>query len=135
MRHPEAYGAAASLSGYFRAAHDATTGDLFGGSARLRRASDLMWRLEHLPVPAVSVLVATSRQGEYDYRATQSFIEAARPPLQVSSITLESGGRNFHTWGREIPAALPWLSDRLAEGRQRGRRPAQQTVEVPVAGN
>ncbi|WP_377272237.1 alpha/beta hydrolase [Peterkaempfera sp. SMS 1(5)a] len=116
MRHPEAYGAAASLSGYYRAAVDTTTGDLFGGSARLRRESDLMWRLKHLPAPGVSVLVTTSRQGESDYRATQEFLAAVRPPLRASSITLGSGGHNFHTWSTEIPVALPWLADHLREG-------------------
>ncbi|MFF4649179.1 alpha/beta hydrolase [Streptomyces sp. NPDC001380] len=113
LRHPDAYGAAVSLSGYYRAAHDPTTGDLFHGSARLHQGHDLMWRLRHLPAPDVPVLVTTSRQGEADYRATRAFIAAARPPLRVSSITLPSGGHNFHTWKLEIPVALPWLAEHL----------------------
>lgn len=115
MRHPEDYGAAVSLSGYYKAAHDPTTGDLFGHSARLRQENDLMWRLAHLPPPTVSLLVTSSRHGESDYKATEQFIAAAHPPLMVSSITLPSGGHNFGTWKREIPAALPWLSDHLQQ--------------------
>ena len=115
MRHPHAYGAAAALSGYYRAAHDPTTGDLFGGSAQLYRENDLLWRLEHLPPPAVAVLVTTSRVGEANHRDTQRFIAAARPPLRVSSITLPSGGHNFRTWSLELPAALPWLADHLRQ--------------------
>ncbi|MGA5700448.1 alpha/beta hydrolase [Peterkaempfera bronchialis] len=116
LRHPDVYGAAVSLSGYYHAAHDATTGDLFGGSVRLRRENDLMWRLRHLPVPEVSLLVATSREGEGDYHATQRFIAAATPPLRVSSIILGSGGHNFRTWRQELPVALPWLAQHLRAG-------------------
>jgi S-formylglutathione hydrolase FrmB len=35
---------------------------------------------------------------------------------RISSIILESGGHNFNTWRREIPAALEWMSGRL-DGR------------------
>ena len=113
MRHPEAFTAAASLSGYYRSAEDSTTGDLFGGSAALRNQNDLMWRLRNLPDPAVSVLVASSRQGEYDYPATERFIAAVKGPMQVSSLILPSGGHNFATWNRETPQALRWLGARL----------------------
>ncbi|MFJ6214122.1 alpha/beta hydrolase [Streptomyces sp. NPDC092296] len=116
MRHPEAYSAAVSLSGYYQSAVDATTGDLFGGSARLRRENDLLWRLRHLASPPVSVLLASSREGEHDYEATQSFIAAVRPPMKVASITLDSGGHNFRTWNRELPVALPWLAEQLKVG-------------------
>jgi S-formylglutathione hydrolase FrmB len=32
---------------------------------------------------------------------------------RISSIILESGGHNFNTWRREIPATLEWVSGRL----------------------
>ena len=60
MRHPEVFPTAVALSGYYRAAEDATTGDLFRGSERRRREADLTWRLANLPVPRVSVLLAGS---------------------------------------------------------------------------
>jgi S-formylglutathione hydrolase FrmB/drug/metabolite transporter superfamily protein YnfA len=113
MRHPEAFAAAASLSGYYQSAEDSTTGDLFGGSRQLRNENDLMWRLRNLPAPAVSVLVASSRKGEFDYPATEKFIAAVKGPMQVSSLILPSGGHNFDTWNRETPQALRWLGQRL----------------------
>ena len=113
MRNPGAFTAAASLSGYYKAAEDGTTGDLFGGSQRLRNENNLMWRLKNLPAPDVSVLVASSRKGEYDYRSTQEFIAAVKGPMQVSSLILASGGHNFDTWNRETPLALRWLGARL----------------------
>ncbi len=36
-----------------------------------------------------------------------------REPTRISSIILESGGHNFNTWRREIPATLEWLSGRI----------------------
>ena len=116
MRNPGAFAAAASLSGYYKAAEDDTTGNLFGpgkGDQRLRNENDLMWRLKNLPAPEVSVLVTSSRQGEYDYRATEQFIAAVKEPMQVSSLILPSGGHNFDTWNRETPEALRWLAARL----------------------
>ncbi|MFC3984710.1 alpha/beta hydrolase [Streptosporangium jomthongense] len=125
MRHPEAFSAAVSLSGYFRAAVDVTTGDLFGGSARLREENDLMWRLRNLPVPPVSVLVTSSERGESGYADTRAFLALARDPMRTASLILPSGGHNFNTWNREIPQALPWLGERLHAPAAPGEHPAQ----------
>ncbi|MFC5906570.1 alpha/beta hydrolase [Streptacidiphilus monticola] len=116
MRDAGAYTAAASLSGDYAVRTDATTGDLFHGDARLRRQADLLWRLRNLPMPPVSVLVASSHSGEADYRATRAFIAAARPPLNVASLFLPSGGHNFDTWSRELPTALVWTANQLRAG-------------------
>ncbi|WP_042396492.1 alpha/beta hydrolase [Streptacidiphilus carbonis] len=113
MRHPEAFSAAASLSGYYASAVDSTTGDLFGGSQQLRNENDLMWRMKHLPMPRVSLLVASSLKGEGDYKATVAFAAAAKPPLEVSTMYLAEGGHNFGTWNKETPPALRWLSSKI----------------------
>lgn len=114
LRDPDAYAAAVGLSADYGAPRDATTGDLYGGSPGRRASNDLMWRLRHLPHPAVSLLVTSSRHGEHNYGATLRFIALAGGPTRVSSIVLPSGGHNFTTWSREIPPALCWLSARLA---------------------
>ncbi|MFG1809980.1 alpha/beta hydrolase [Streptomyces sp. NPDC049040] len=114
LRDPGCYGSAVGLSADYGAPKDATTGDLYGGDADRRRGNDLMWRLGHLPHPAVNLLVTSSRHGEHDYRATLRFIALAGGPTRVSSIILPSGGHNFTTWSREIPAALAWLSAHLS---------------------
>ncbi|POX41995.1 esterase [Streptomyces sp. Ru73] len=114
MRHPEAFSTGVALSGYYKAPIDPTTGDLFGGDARLQRENDLLWRQRHLPPPPVNLLVTTSKQGEANYKDTMRFIEGTKSPTEISSIILESGGHNFNTWRREIPPALTWLSSRLS---------------------
>ncbi|MET9257964.1 alpha/beta hydrolase-fold protein [Streptomyces sp. NPDC003717] len=122
MHHPERFGAGAGLSPYYKAPIDPTTGDLFHGDEGLRRRADLWWCLDHLPAPDTSLLVTSSKVGETNYQETLEFIDRAkrRGPTRVSSIILDSGGHNFNTWRREIPATLEWLGERLDSGSRNG---------------
>ncbi|MET7922787.1 alpha/beta hydrolase-fold protein [Streptomyces sp. NPDC005349] len=115
MHHPRVYGAGAGLSAYYKAPVDPTTGDLFHGDEALERHADLMWTLKHGRPPATSLLVTTSRRGESNYGNTMRFIREVKPPTGISSIVLDSGGHNFNTWRREIPATLAWVSARITE--------------------
>ncbi|MFD0310929.1 alpha/beta hydrolase [Streptomyces sp. NPDC127119] len=117
IHHPGTYAAGAGLSPYYRPPSDPTTGDLFHGDQELRDSADLVWYLKHRPAPDTSLLVSSSRQGESNYRETLRFIDLveARKPTRISSIILDSGGHNFNTWRREIPATLQWLSGRLSD--------------------
>ncbi|MEI5098572.1 alpha/beta hydrolase-fold protein [Streptomyces sp. PmtG] len=116
MHHPSVYGAAASLSGYYKAAQDVTTGNLFHGDKDLENQANLMWYLDHMPPPKTSLLLSSSKKGEGNYKDTLKFIDKVKPPTRVSSMILESGGHNFNTWRREIPNSLVWLSQRLTGG-------------------
>ncbi|NUR87211.1 MAG: prolyl oligopeptidase family serine peptidase, partial [Nonomuraea sp.] len=120
MTRPDAFSAAVSLSGYYKTIVDGTTGDLFGGDRALADRNDLMWRLARLPPPPVDVLVTSSRKGEAGYLPTERFLDAVRPPMRASSLILPSGGHNFSTWNRELPQALPWLVQQLADQRPEG---------------
>ncbi|MFD7902227.1 alpha/beta hydrolase [Kitasatospora sp. NPDC059722] len=116
MRHPEVFPTAVSLSGYYRAAEDPTTGDLFGGSRQRRDEADLMWRLKNLPQPKAAVLLAGTKQGDGDYKHdTEAFIDAVQSPgpMKVSYSMLETGGHNFETWSKLLPSSLEWLSEHL----------------------
>ncbi|WP_406451453.1 alpha/beta hydrolase-fold protein [Streptomyces sp. NBC_00876] len=115
LHHPSRFTASAGLSAYYKAAEDPTTGDLFHGDEAARNRADLLWTLDHGPQPDSSFLVTTSRHGEANYLATRQFVAKVHRPAQVSSIVLDSGGHNFNTWRREIPAALEWMSSRLSE--------------------
>ncbi|MFE4516202.1 alpha/beta hydrolase [Kitasatospora sp. NPDC056783] len=115
MEQPRTFSVAVSLSGYFKAAEDVTTGDLFGGSAQRRAEADLAWRLAHLPVPPLAVLLADSKSDGSTYADSSAFAAAARPPLVVAQETVDSGGHNFTTWDRLIPPALTWLSAHLRD--------------------
>ncbi|CNE28826.1 Conserved hypothetical protein (esterase?) [Mycobacterium tuberculosis] len=113
MRHSDVFSSAASLSGYYAAIKDITTGDLYGGSQVVRNENDLFWRLRHRPQPPISVLVTTSRVGEQNKDETQRFLSLVRPPMRASSLVLDSGGHNFQTWRRVLPQVLRWMSHAL----------------------
>lgn len=117
VHHPEVYAAGAGLSPYYKAPIDPTTGDLFHGNKRLRNEADLMWYLKNRPSPNTSLLVSSSKHGEANYKDTLDFIDLvkSKQPTRISSIILDSGGHNFNTWRREIPATLQWLSGRLSD--------------------
>ncbi|MFA1550862.1 alpha/beta hydrolase [Actinomadura chokoriensis] len=113
MRHSDVFSRAASLSGYYGAIKDITTGDLYGGSQAVRNENDLFWRMRHRPQPPISVLVTTSRTGEKNKDETQRFLSLVRPPMRASSLILDSGGHNFETWRRALPQVLRWMSHGL----------------------
>lgn len=117
MHHPGVYAAGAGLSPYYKAPVDPTTGDLFHGDKALRNRANLWWCLKHLPAPDTSLLVTSSKVGETNYKDTLRFIERVKDTgtTRISSIILESGGHNFNTWRREIPATLEWISGRLSD--------------------
>ncbi|MGJ5825906.1 alpha/beta hydrolase [Streptomyces ossamyceticus] len=117
VHHPGTYAAGAGLSPYYKAPIDPTTGDLFRGNKTLRNEADLFWYLKHRPAPDTSLLVTSSKQGEVNYKATLDFIALAeeKQPTRISSVILDSGGHNFNTWRREIPATLQWISGRLSD--------------------
>jgi enterochelin esterase-like enzyme len=116
MHHPAVFAAGAGLSPYYKAPIDPTTGDLFHGDRERKNRADLWWYLEHMPAPDTSLLVTSSKIGESDYKDTLKFIERVKATnlTRISSIILESGGHNFNTWRREIPATLEWISGRLS---------------------
>ncbi|MFJ9631343.1 alpha/beta hydrolase [Streptomyces sp. NPDC101175] len=118
MHHPGVYAAGAGLSPYYKAPIDPTTGDLFQGDATLRDEANLWWYLKHRPAPDTSLLVTSSKAGEHNYKDTLKFIDKVRAnnSTRIASIILDSGGHNFNTWRREIPATLEWLSGQLGNG-------------------
>ncbi|WP_019075442.1 alpha/beta hydrolase [Streptomyces hokutonensis] len=118
MHHPGVYAAGAGLSPYYKAPTDPTTGDLFQGDETLRNEANLWWYLKHRPAPDTSLLVTSSKAGEHNYKDTLKFIDRVRAnnSTRIASIILDSGGHNFNTWRREIPATLEWLSGRLGNG-------------------
>jgi enterochelin esterase-like enzyme len=117
MRDPNVYTSAVALSPDFAIKEDLTTGNLFGsGPARQKRidSHNLFWRMKHLPIPQVSVLIAASKHGDEDiYPKAQEFLRLAKAPLRTASIFPDHGVHNFNTWTSEMPAALTWQSQQL----------------------
>ncbi|MFF4735524.1 alpha/beta hydrolase [Streptomyces sp. NPDC001262] len=128
MRQPDVYPAAAALSGDYKVGSDPTTGKLFGSgpdAKQRQREHDLIWRLENMPVPRVSVLVTSSRKGEKNFGETEKFLKAVKQPMTASSIILPEGSHNFQTWRREIGPALEWMSQQLTFPQDTADKPKQ----------
>jgi S-formylglutathione hydrolase FrmB len=113
MMNSDKYTVAASLSGDYDAPEDITTGDLYD-TQQYRDLNNVMWRVEHLPKPPVSILLTSSRSGESDYTAVLRFQQlTAGSPTRTSTLIRNEGGHNFTTWNAEIPPAMQWLSNTL----------------------
>jgi S-formylglutathione hydrolase FrmB len=123
MLNPRQFPLAVSLAGYYQALQDHTTGDLYGNNKGYQDENSPDWRLQHLPAPPVSVLVASSKLGERTYGGTLHFVTLVKPPMQVYTLYLAQGGHNFGTWGRELPQSLIWLSMRLTPAVPAGATP------------
>ncbi|MEV4742215.1 alpha/beta hydrolase-fold protein [Streptomyces sp. NPDC049555] len=129
MRFPGVYPAAAALSGDYKVGNDLTTGNLFGSGPQAKRNQqehDLIWRLENLPAPRVSVLVTSSKKGEKQYGETERFLKAVKPPMSASSIILPEGSHHFTTWRREIGPVLEWTSRQLTFPQDTADKPKSE---------
>ncbi len=113
MKASDRFTAAVSMAGYFYPRQDWQTGDLYGGSKQVKNDNSLIWHLQHLPPPPISVLVTTSPDGERDFGEARKFLQAARDPLATDKILVPGGGHNPRTWRRVLPSALVWLSQHL----------------------
>ncbi|WP_439674417.1 alpha/beta hydrolase [Embleya sp. MST-111070] len=114
LRHPDRYTAAASLSGYFKAITDMTTGDLYRGDEGLRRANSPQYTIDNpRRAPVRMYLFAAKGEGK-TVREAREFARKFRPTDTVKVQIESSGGHNFGTWARGLPAAFEWLGRELA---------------------
>jgi enterochelin esterase-like enzyme len=114
LRHPDLFAAAASLSGYFTAITDSTTGDLYKGNQRLRDENSPLWRIKNLPVPDMAMYLATAQDDKTGYAQLQQFVAAVKPPLEVTTEVIVQGGHTGAVWKVVQPSAWDWLSGWLA---------------------
>jgi len=112
LRHPEAYAAAASLSGYFHALTDVTTGDLFHGAA-LRQANDPSWRVQHLPLPPVALWLSAGTGEVRELTELRSFAGLLPAAADLTTVVVPRAGHAFPAWSAVLPQALGWASSRL----------------------
>lgn len=124
LHHPRWYHSAVVMSGYFEAIKDGTTGDLWGGSLLRRELNSPAWLVTHRPVPALDLLVFTSRRDGESYPSTRRFLSLAHSPLQVYSLIAPEGGHNFKALQAALPEMLGWLGQHLSWTDPSGGRQA-----------
>jgi enterochelin esterase-like enzyme len=134
LHHPERFVAAASLSGYYSALVDRQTGDLYKGNAAARRFNSPQWLAAHRRGSLPLYLVA-SRGDREAMRAMQIMRFAAEGRLPIVTVTLPSGGHNFHVWYEASLAAFEWLGAHLPQSsasHQPAARARLQTCGKPT---
>jgi len=114
LRHPGMYAAVGSLSGYFTAITDRTTGDLYRGDQQLRNENSPLWRVRNLPLPALPVFLSAATDDRTGYKQLQDFSAAIRPPMQLTTVLVPSGGHTGGVWRTVLPAVFDWFSGWLA---------------------
>lgn len=118
LMRSDVFTSAVSFSGYYHALHDATTGDLWGGSPAVREQNDPLWRLGHLPEPPISLFasIAPGEGGPEGYQDTMRLrraVSGGHGPLKLTLVVVRDGGHNFAAWSALMPRAFSWLSAQL----------------------
>ena len=109
MRHPDVYGGAVVLEGYFRPdfspAYDPLT-------PAAKVGFDLI-RMAKTDPPAIAMWVMTSRTDKESYGTTGPFLSAATSPLDVTSVVVARGGHSNIVFGPYVSPGLAWLGQTL----------------------
>ena len=110
MLHPQQYGGAVVMGGYWRPAFTGTP-LLAPGSPQADRY-DLVALARTAP-PPVALWVETSHADHVSYRTSQVMLAAARAPLSLSAVVLTHAGHRLSVWRDLTPRALAWLGRTL----------------------
>jgi enterochelin esterase-like enzyme len=131
LRHPGWYAAAVSLSGYFTAITDPTTGDLYRGDQAVRNANDPMWFAKHHMLPPLAFFLAAG-DGEPQARADlAAFAREVSPPATVTTYVSSTGGHWWRTWQAGMRASWSWLGEQIGGPLRVARTPVGVVTGPP----
>lgn len=127
LRHPQQFGSAVSLDGYFAPAVDASTGDLFKKNTAVQNSYTPALTIKNKrPVPLRFYLMVGDAEREAK-TAGRAFAASVHGPDTVTLVDIP-GGHNWNTWTSALPSALSWLAagvpDPLPAGPAAAGRPA-----------
>jgi S-formylglutathione hydrolase FrmB len=108
LRHPNQYAAAASLSGYLDPG-------IHVGDGSEHTTYNILWRLQHLPIPAVALYLACARADATAFTATAAIAAAAHNPLSLTTAYINGGGHSSQSWQAMEAPAFDWLSSWLGQ--------------------
>ena len=116
LRNRTEFNAAVSVGGYFDGETDPTTGDLFGGSQRLRNENSPIWLVEQAPQTKTNLLIVVSKQDTDSwspgaaYADSSKMIQATSSVPGVQSLVLPTGGHNYSTYTPTVESCLQFLA-------------------------
>jgi S-formylglutathione hydrolase FrmB len=115
LHHPAQWQAAAAIGGYFDAETDPSTGNLFGGSAQLRRENSPTWLIRQPGNQNAHLLIVVSKTDRHSYDGvlyadSKQMISETKGYPNVSTVVLPSGGHNYTVYRQTLPAVFSWLA-------------------------
>jgi hypothetical protein len=115
LRNRADFNAAASIGGYFDAETDPSTGNLFGGSAQLRRQNAPIWLIRQPGNLDANLLIVVSKTDRSSYNGvhyadSKQMIAETRGYPSVATVLLPSGGHNYTVYRATLPAVLAWCA-------------------------
>ncbi|KFZ83174.1 esterase [Amycolatopsis sp. MJM2582] len=110
-RHPQWYGQAASVSGYYKASVDAETENLFKGRQDIVDANTVTVNLQKHPSP-VDILAIAGDKESFESFSIDQIQAAVRAPATLSSWRIPDAGHNMNTFKAQVPDVLAWIGAR-----------------------
>lgn len=107
--HPDVFGAAISLSGYFVPEFSGTSP--WPADSAAAKRYDLTAVVRRSP-PNVALWVQFGKLSGHRPQAEQ-FLKVVRPPMSVTSVVLASSGHRWDVWQAQFPSSLKWLGTTL----------------------
>jgi S-formylglutathione hydrolase FrmB len=126
LRHPDQYAAAAAMSGY--PGPGITVGDKSESTT-----NNIVWRLTHLPPPAVSLWIGWADDDKGTSVGSRRIAALAKPPLNVVTAPLPHGGHSHAVWKQMEGPAFDWLSAHLARPTPSGPGLRATAPHTPTA--
>jgi enterochelin esterase-like enzyme len=109
LRHPDRFGSAVSLDGYFAPAVDKSTGDLFKHDASVQRSYTPLQTVQDRRPAALRFYLVVGDAEPKAKNEARSFAKAVRAPDTVTVVEVP-GAHNWDTWNGALPQALIWLA-------------------------
>ncbi len=117
LRHPHQFAAAVSFGGYYDPLTDHTTGNLFGGSAKLRNENSPRWLYTHnRGLAGGRLLMVTGKQDSFAWKSTQQMLAISRGDKNVAVLPFADGGHNYRNYRSYLSPSLQWLAAAGAAG-------------------
>ena len=119
LRHPDRYGAAASLSGYFEPMHTNRVPrpvDPFGGSRTLREANSPLKVLAKAlpPAPLPHFWVMSGNAAQSDMVQAQAFMDLVKQYQPGAPFLVIKGGQhNYVAWREAFPKMFEWATSQV----------------------
>ncbi|WP_414936216.1 alpha/beta hydrolase [Amycolatopsis sp. cmx-11-51] len=110
-RHPQWYGQAASVSGYYKASVDAETENLFKGRQDIVDANTITVNMRKHPSP-VDILAIAGDKESFESFSIDQLQAAVRAPATLSSWRIPDAGHNMNTFKAQVPDVLAWIGAR-----------------------